>query len=410
MKKTKFLSLAIVLSWLTSLSAGAETEADHVLVLVNRTSPISQRLAAYYQKKRAIAANHLFMVNLPDSNVSPTQETITYAVYQKYLQQPLISYLKAHKLTDSIRYLVLTKGVPLRVIDVPYAIPTLKKLYRQSQSVDSTLAALGYQTQPYALRAGKELLGMMRPNLYWRQDFLFEHRLTGGYLVTRLDGYTESDARALVDRALVARSRLEGLVLLDPARQDSGSGKPQPVDIFDPLSCNLLVFPNCQVVLRNYENGDFNDDLRLTYRTLPQNFAQVQTLLAPPANFLTGQNIMGYASWGSNDENFTLENYQDLRFRPGAIAETAVSTSARTFLPTQGGQSLIADLVKGDQGVTGIRGYSDEPYLITVGSPSVLLLSYFGGANLATAYYQSIRFVGWRDIVLGDPLALAVNR
>ena len=38
---------------------------------------------------------------------------------------------------------------------------------------------------------------------------------------------------------------------------------------------------------------------------------------------------MGYASWGSNDAKFTSENYLSIRFVPGAIAETAVSTSAR---------------------------------------------------------------------------------
>lgn len=63
---------------------------------------------------------------------------------------------------------------------------------------------------------------------------------------------------------------------------------------------------------------------------------------------------MGYASWGSNDGTFSLDEYRKLRFKPGALVETYVSTSARTFKPTTGGQSMIADLIA--QGVTGVKG------------------------------------------------------
>ena len=56
-------------------------------------------------------------------------------------------------------------------------------------------------------------------------------------------------------------------------------------------------------------------------------------------------NLLGYFSWGSNDANYNEKAYESLRFAPGSIGDTAVSTSARTFLPTTGGQSLIADLI-----------------------------------------------------------------
>jgi hypothetical protein len=79
-----------------------------------------------------------------------------------------------------------------------------------------------------------------------------------------------------------------------------------------------------------------------------------------------------------------------------------VSTSARTFLPTEGGQSLIADLVH--QGATGAKGYCDEPLLQAISSPSVLFERYSRGWTLAESFYAAARFVGWEDIVLGDPL------
>ena len=98
----------------------------------------------------------------------------------------------------------------------------------------------------------------------------------------------------------------------------------------------------------------------------------------------------------------TPRAYHSLRFAPGAVCETAVSTSARTFLPTQGGQSLIADLIA--QGVTGAKGYTDEPLLQAVASPSILFDRYTRGWTLAESFYAASRFVGWEDIVIGDPL------
>jgi uncharacterized protein (TIGR03790 family) len=112
--------------------------------------------------------------------------------------------------------------------------------------------------------------------------------------------------------------------------------------------------------------------------------------------------LLGYVSWGSNDRHFDVGAYHSLRFAPGAIAETAVSTSARTFLPSQGGQSLIADLIA--QGVTGVKGYTDEPLLQAVASPSILFERYAKGWTLAESFYAASRFVGWEDIVIGDPL------
>jgi hypothetical protein len=112
--------------------------------------------------------------------------------------------------------------------------------------------------------------------------------------------------------------------------------------------------------------------------------------------------LLGYVSWGSNDRHYAAAAYHSLRFAPGAVCDTAVSTSARTFLPTRGGQSLIADLIA--QGVTGVKGYTDEPLLQAVASPTVLFDRYTRGWTLAESFYAASRFVGWEDIVIGDPL------
>ena len=112
--------------------------------------------------------------------------------------------------------------------------------------------------------------------------------------------------------------------------------------------------------------------------------------------------VMGYSSWGSNDAAFTADHYHALRFLPGALAETFVSTSARTLGPVSGGQSLIVDLIA--QGVTGVKGYVSEPYTVALANPDILFDRYVNGFTLAESFYAASYMVLWKDIVIGDPL------
>ena len=395
-----------------------DPEAERVLVIANRNSPVSLRVAQYYQQRRRIPTANFVTLDLPDSSLTPALESISYSTYQTQVEQPLRNFLTRNGLTDRIRYIVLTRGIPLRVKEVPYQLKS-GETQTQHQSVDSTLAALDYRVSAIEFRdiedqklTKKEIFGLLTPNLYWRQTYPFEHHLTGGYLVTRLDGYSEREARALVDRALTPRPSLRGTVLIDPIGNYEHSNDPQLIDIYDPQSCKPQVIPLSCIpqpkAMIESTGKDMNNDLRLSLSLIQKSFTTLQMALAPPNTFTTGDNLMAYASWGSNDESFRPENYRKLKFIPGAIAETFVSTSARGFFPTSTGQSMIGDLMAAQGGVTGIRGYVEEPEFQGMGSPTILFNRYFGGANLATAYYQSIRYVGWRDVVLGDPLAMAI--
>ncbi|MBD2329081.1 TIGR03790 family protein [Alkalinema sp. FACHB-956] len=392
-------------------------EVDRVMVVANRNSPTSLRVAQYYMHRRRIPRDHLLTLDLPDSTLLPVFESISHATYQQKVEVPLRQFLARRHWQDQIRYIVLTKGVPLRIKEVPYR-EVEGQFLRQNQSLDSTIAALDYKIPPIEFRdteyrqlTGKTIFGLLTPNLYWRQNYSFEHRLTGGYLVTRLDGYREEDALALVDRALQSRPALNGTVLLDPNGHNQSTGESNVIDIFDPQSCGFDRPTQCQLQPKgSWESfdKDYNNDLQLAKIQIQQQFPQLQVTMAPQQSFITGENLLGYASWGTNDESFDRQNYQSLKFRSGAIADTLVSSSGRTFFPTRTGQSLIGDLLRDSQGLTGARGYVDEPERQGIGSPTVLFQAYFSGANLATAFYRSIRFIGWRDIVLGDPLATVV--
>ena len=113
-------------------------------------------------------------------------------------------------------------------------------------------------------------------------------------------------------------------------------------------------------------------------------------------------NLLGYFSWGSNDARFSSEAYQTLFFAPGSLSDTAVSTSARTFLPTKGGQTLLVDLIA--HGLTCGKGYVDEPLLQAIASPTIALDRYTSGYTMAESLYAASHFIGWEDVVIGDPL------
>jgi uncharacterized protein (TIGR03790 family) len=266
-------------------------------------------------------------------------------------------------------------------------------------SLDSYLAALDYfernDVVPIQLN-DSGFTGKCFANRFWNSNERFSHAKFGGYLVTRLDGYTPEQAMRLTNSAIKAeQSKPRGPILLDIVAAH-GLADPALVPLSPIKDGNLDLH-----MINEMAYNEWDTDMSVAGTNLDK--AGRPVIVENTDEFMGKKSgLMGYASWGSNDPKFVVENYQSLRFAPGAIAETAVSTSARTFLPTTGGQSLIADLVT--NGVTGVKGYCDEPLLQAVASPTVLFDRYTKGWTLAESYYAASRFVGWEDIVIGDPL------
>jgi hypothetical protein len=120
--------------------------------------------------------------------------------------------------------------------------------------------------------------------------------------------------------------------------------------------------------------------------------------------------VVGYTSWGSNDHNanqYTQYAIPHNTYVPGALAETFVSTSGRSFeRPPVYGQSLIADLIH--EGVSGAKGYVYEPFALAMARPNVMFGRYTAGYNLAESYYAASIFLSWMDVVVGDPKTTVV--
>ena len=395
-----FASISFSLLLLGTRSSGAgglasssgHTPAE-VLVVLNADSPVSTAIAKDYAAKRGVSKS--VAVHCADSAVSAANETISLGDYASKIAAPVGAYLKVH---PEINFIVLTKGVPIRVRggetgshdeNLPASAPL-------NASVDSYLAAMDYPSRADAKKIGihgSGARGFGYLNHYWKADVPFSHAKFGGYLVTRLDGYTQADAEALVTRAMAAEKAQnpEGKVLLDV----------QPLFKFKNVDADGQPFDVTGDIPDESDYGLWNADMvkagdLLIARKAPTELDRGEAFVGDRSN------LLGYFSWGSNDAKYNETAYESLTFAPGAIGDTAVSTSARTFLPTTGGQSLITDLIA--HGITGVKGYTDEPLLQAIASPSIAMERYTSGFTLAESLYAASRFVGWEDVVIGDPL------
>lgn len=319
----------------------ANPPGRRVAVIANRAKPESEKLARQYCRDRAVPEEQLILIQCSIA------ESIPEGDYLTDIQAPIRKALRERKLSDKIDILLIIKGVPI-------------KTAQRGFSVDSLLMCMNLGVAP---RSRNPYFGKREP--------FASARYEGLYLTSRLEGYSYADAGVLLERALKAR-RADGLFVLDisPSHQRSAY-------------------------------GEVNESMRRAAKLLVHK--KLRVLIDDSKEFIGGQRgVMGYYSWGSNDPQYTKERYLSNTFLPGAIAETAVSTSARTFLPTDKGQSLIADLIK--VGVTGAKGYVSEPYADALCRADILFDRYTDGYTLAESFWMATPYLFWKDMVVGDPL------
>jgi uncharacterized protein (TIGR03790 family) len=331
--------------------AKLEVSVSTVVVVKNLNNADSVAIADYYTSKRQLPAENVCAVRMTDV------EECSYKEYEEQLQGPLKQFLA--KLNRPIDYIVLTKGIPIRVHEGSTG----------GLSVDSLVVTMD-KTEPTGFPGG--VAPLMSGNPYFNRAEGFSHARFGIYLVTRLIGYTRADCLRLVDNSLAAKRR-DGPFLLHvgPGHNDEGF-------------------------------KSINEDMHRADEILKSR--HMNSILSTGDKFPGDyKDLMGYYSWGSNDLKFDKRAYHSLGFAPGGIAETAVSTSARTFAdPKAPWQSLIADLVA--QGVTGCKGYVSEPGIVATAHADILFNRYTAGFNLAESFYMASMHMHWKDLVIGDPL------
>ena len=337
----------------------------NVLLVVNGNSAISRQIGAYYRPRRSVPVANVCTL------ASTEKEEIDWKTYVSQIETPIGECLKRGHLTESVLYIVLTMGVPLKVDGSGGEFLT-----RESASVDSELALLYSKLQGVKF----ERAGPIRNPFFMQRDAPFRHPRFPIYLVARLAAYDLADVRAMIDRSLAAQNRGKFVIDLNHSANDEGNNW---------LRNAATLLPADRVVLEQ------------TVRVLYQQ-----------------KDVIGYASWGSNDAH-RKERWLHNTWLPGAIATEYVSTSARTLKQPPDTwqytswtdkahfwaatpQGLTADFIH--EGATGAEGNAYEPYLTGCARPDYVLPAYFEGRNLVESFYLGIPFLSWQGIVFGDPL------
>lgn len=364
------LGVVIVLAG-TGVGVHAQSGAN-VAVVINEASQTSVEIGEYYARQRDVPAANVIRI------AAPVQESVTRAEYEASVERPIHTALIDRGLQDRVLYIVLTKGVPLKITgrmglrgDAASVDSELTLLYRKMTGRD--VLVTGTIDNPY--HAGTRPIGEAKP---------FSRRDHDIYLVTRLDGFTVADVLALVDRG-IAPSR-EGRIVLDRRAGPTGMAELWLVE----------------AATRLRELGHDRVDL-------------VEALPAEAS----ADALLGYFSWGSNDPA-NRRRRLGLRFNAGAIAATLAGTDARTFATppdtwepsgdlkdrsrifAEAPHSLVADLIQ--DGVTGVGGNVSEPLLASAVRPQILFPAYLSGFNLAESFYLALPHLSWQSVIVGDPL------
>jgi uncharacterized protein (TIGR03790 family) len=225
------------------------------------------------------------------------------------------------------------------------------------------------------------------PSFLKNDHFKNNYFTTGGftlkYLVSRLDGYTVSDIENMIDRGINADKTGVGYWVLDAP---NGGGVMRAATARD-----KLLSLNKNVIY----------DSTASYITTSAN------------------SIMGYSSYGYNtgmgdgyvSNNPVNANHLDFTLLPGAVFSTYESYNAWGFISEdQAPETVQGQLGEWIQiGGTGGIGNTYEPWSSAIANESIWMPSYAVGYPWVEAAYMSMPYMGFVQIVLGDPLMTIVD-
>jgi uncharacterized protein (TIGR03790 family) len=377
-------ALAAVLGWLMVGVLAAATPAPddlatRVVILANSREPASVDLAEFYAEKRGVPRANIIALPLPEA------ESITWREFIDQVYQPLQDELyrrgwlegTATSLLDRfgrrryaptgnrISYLVVCRGVPLRIYNDPTLIgekptPRLLPIFRKNEgAVDAEFSLLGMGDYEITAFVPNPLFNLQGPALP-EADMVVK--------VSRLDGPTWDSARHLVTSALEA----ERTGLLGRAYVDLG-GPNKEGDVW---------FETADKQLRQ---AGFDGDTDRTGAT----FGTEARFDAPVLYF-------GWYAGGLNGP-FATEGFA---FPAGAVVLHLHSYSAQTLRSET--QNWCGPLVA--RGVTATVGNVFEPYLGYTHRPDLLLRALLQGRTFGDAVYYALPALSWQAVAIGDPL------
>jgi uncharacterized protein (TIGR03790 family) len=374
MIRNSLLCAAALVIWGGLATTVRAQSSENVAIVINDNSPESQRVGEYYARARALPPANVLRIR------TTTEEVIDRDAYNRTIERALSTAIARERLQDRLLYLVLTKGVPLRITGTAGLDGT-------SASVDSELTLL------YRRMTGQQVpvRGPVDNPFFLRdrdpgQARGFTHRDHDIYLVSRLDAFTMAETLALVDKA--AAPAADGRVVLDG------------------MGTRAAAAGEAWLAAASSRLAQQGHSARVLLETTPE-----------PARAINP--VLGYYGWGSTDPQNRVRKV-GMGFVPGAIAATFMSSDARTFREPPGdwqpgadspnpsgrfagsAHSLAGDLIR--EGVTGLAAHVGEPYLQSVIRPDILFPAYLSGSNLIEAFYSAMPHLSWQTVIIGDPL------
>lgn len=462
--------------------AHGDLTPPQVLVVYDSRSPDSLAVAEHYAGSASVAGGTgqqpgtrpgvrvVNLANLPGAGFPAVGfvPTIPYSDFVTKLRDPLRNYLNVSGLAQTVRCIVLTKGIPHRIQDTDATNPNIgdqpvgagneilagdltcasvdsemvllhqnlnnnengnaadswadgciiNPYWRSSQSIDA------YSTS--SIQVGKQAwpdpgnLGILwRPTPTGASSIPANRYIRPGdmYLVCRLDGNSVADVRAMLERSKtdIAINFDTVNMLLDESASD---GLPAPSDTDQELDNDGPSQVN---------NGDdyeqTRDLLTTDGRVLAANIKYDRWSTAPGfwvgplINFGGGQIVNGpvllLGTYGANHSGVpgtpgdSATRYPfSFVYAPGAIFNTIESYNGRSFGGAGVGFVPQGQLADFIQsgGCFGI-GNVWEPLSFSVPDNAVLVRNFvLGNLTWAEAAYTSMPVISWMEVVVGDPL------
>lgn len=363
-------------------------DATNVLVLFNADSPDGAEVADYY------AQTHPGVTLLGLNGVS-TLEEVDQDHYLNVIRPQVLAGL-----TSDIDVIVTTKGLPLRIKNnvsnpgtypgwrgEPFGVPILGDWWKNYSSLESELTRIDLIDS--AEMMGDQAAFLSPPsfpfptdhhasNPYFNATQAFDRDdpgVEGIRLAARLDGFTVSDVKGMIDRAQTAFTLpSQQLVVVD----DDPTAPAATVDRMPQLAFNVLE-PLGQTMVYDDTIADIVD------APLP---------------------VIGYVSHGAHAAG---PGYIDnLRFdlANGAVFHTWESVNAFSFVEGNNkyGQGLVGEWIAA--GGTAALGHVQEPTAsaATVANEDIFWRRLLGGSTLAEAAWAATPQLSFVNTVIGDPL------
>lgn len=368
----KFFFKAVLACAAFCVQAGA-ADLKNVFVAANAGKAESMELARAYCAARSIPSGNIIALDVPDSpNISRDD-------YDSKIAAPIFDFLAGRKavltmgsaasprdafvVKSDVEFLVLCKGLPYRILEKPAGgnPPAKPDLVRNNSAcVDSELAML--------LKGVYPLAGARENPAFGRGLSRGSYKSFKIIPVSRLDGASYSDARAVFERSIEAeKSGLAGRAYIDKSAL--------------------------------YKEGDVWLDAAAEEISKLGFDLSVDSKRACMSHFDRFDAPALYFGWYSFAPTAYFKSPLT-RLAPGASALHIYSFSAKNMADVGGmwTPNLVA------RGACVAFGYVDEPFLAFTHRPDIYMAALAEGLSAGEAALRASKGLSWKGMAVADPL------